>query len=97
MEALTLVVFMGLYGMVGLLLYRLYMLDKKIDKVVKNVKFEPSITVWKFFKQILFGVSSYILVEFIGIYLTSLQNWEAPIIVLFIALFNVISNVLKHT
>ncbi|MBN2202704.1 MAG: hypothetical protein JW700_00760 [Candidatus Aenigmarchaeota archaeon] len=95
---LTTILFLGLYGIGLLTLYKVMRLGCKIDDVKKsNGTYQPSVTLWKFLLQILFGGSSLVILDVASNYVTQLQNLNSPItVVILIAILNAVSNYIKN-
>lgn len=95
MDLVTLM-FLGLYALCLVILYKIIRLGGKIDSV-KSGGYDPAVTVWKFFLQLLFGGSSLVLLDFAGNYLTQLQQLNTPIsVIVIIAILNALVNFIKH-
>lgn len=95
MEYETMLVFAGVYIMLIVLVYKTFRIENKIKSSSATEKYNPALTLWKFAKQLIFGGTSYVLVESVSRYLVSLQNIDSFIIIALIAVFNAVNNYLK--
>lgn len=94
---LATILFVGLYGIGVVTLYKVIQLGGKIDDVKKSSGYQPSITFWKFLLQIFFGGSALVILDVASKYVTQLQSVNSPIaVVILIAVLNAISNYLKN-
>jgi hypothetical protein len=97
MEMELLLAFAGVYLTLALLVYKTFRIECKIKEAAKTQKYEPSITLWKFLKQFIFGVISFVAVESISNYVVSLNTFNSSaLIVFFIAAFNAFLNFVKN-
>jgi hypothetical protein len=95
MEFEMLMVFAGVYGLLVVLIYKTFKIEGKIKDTTVSEKYNPALTLWKFAKQLIFGGTSYVLVETISKYLISLQNIDSFLIIALIAVFNAVTNYIK--
>jgi hypothetical protein len=97
MELELLLIFSGLYSLIIFSVYKIVKLEKKVSSAGKPQKYEPFITVWKLVKQLIFGVASLILVEFVSKYLVTLQPLNSSALIVFLmASFNALLNFVKN-
>ena len=76
MEMELILAFAGVYLVLALLVYKTFRIECKIKDAAKTQKYEPSITLWKFLKQAIFGIVSYVAVEGISNYIVSLNTFN---------------------
>jgi apolipoprotein N-acyltransferase len=96
METMLTLMLLGLYGFIAVLLYKIVKVEQKISSAAKKVEFDPMITLWKFFKQLILGGVSFGLIELTTNFSTILQQWKPVGMVFLIATFNAIINYLKY-
>jgi len=96
MEQDLFLIFVGLYGFLFVVFFKLMTIEKKISSVGKGTQYEPLITVWKFLKQLIFGGASFVTLEVLSTFITPLQQWKSVGIVILVAALNAISNYIKY-
>ena len=96
MEQTLILLFLGLYGLLIMLLYKIFTIEKKITAVRREVEYSPVITVWKFFKQLAFGGASFVLIDLATNFSAAIQEWKPIGIIFLIAFLNAINNYLKY-
>jgi len=96
MEQTLILMFLGIYGFLAVLFYKLIRVEQKISSVTKKETYEPLITVGKFFKQIFFGGVSYGLIEIITNFSTQMQEVKSAGVIFLIAILNTLYNFLKY-
>ena len=79
-----------------MLLYKIFSIEKKITAVRENAEYSPVITLWKFFKQLIFGGASFVLIDLATNFSAIIQEWKPVGIIFLIALLNAINNYLKY-
>lgn len=91
--------FVGLYGFLVILFYKILRIEQKVGAVGMRVGYyEPAITLWKFIQQLIFGFVSFLIVEFVvARYFIDIQVELKMIGMIFlIAILNALFNYLKH-
>ena len=96
MDEILTIMLLGLYGFLIIVLFKIFSIERKIGSMGKKSEYDATITVWKFFKQLIFGGASFIVLETLSNFLTALQQWKSVGIIFLIAVLNAINNYIKN-
>ena len=96
METMLTLMVLGLYGLLAVLFYKVVKIEQKISSAAKKVEYSPMITLWKFFKQLIFGGISFAILELTTNFSVMFQQWKPVGMIFLIALFNAITNYIKY-
>jgi len=96
MEQTLIYLFLGIYGLLIIALYKIFRIEAKISSEGKKLDYNPAITLWKFITQVIFGGVSLAALELVTNFSTAFQQWKPIGIIFLIALFTAINNYLKY-
>ena len=96
MEQTLIYLFLGMYGLLLISLYKIFRIEAKIGSEGKKVEYNPAITIWKFITQVIFGGVSLTALELITNFSTVLQQWKSVGIIFLIAFLTALNNYIKY-